>query len=78
MAASERPLKPSADGPTRPEPALPEPRALPAARRLKHDPSEYVELAKQGLNNTQIARHLGDVSEATVRRGLEAAEYRRS
>lgn len=59
-----------------PEQSLPEPLALPAGRRSKHDPAEYVELAEQGLNNTQIARHLGDVSEAAVRRGLEAADYR--
>ena len=45
--------------------------------RFKHDPSEYVELAEQGLNNTEIARCLGDVSEAAVRRGLAAAGYER-
>ena len=48
------------------------------ATRFKHHPSEYVTLAEQGLNNTEIAKHFGDVSEATVRRGLTAAGYRRS
>jgi hypothetical protein len=60
-----------------PEPALPEPLALPAGRRSKRDPSEYVALAEEGLNNTEIARRLGDVSEASVRRGLSAAGYER-
>jgi hypothetical protein len=55
-----------------------EPLALPPAARTKHDPSEYVALAEEGLNNTEIARALGDVSEASVRRGLAAAGYRRS
>ncbi len=52
--------------------ALPSPTA-----RFKHDPSEYVELAEQGLNNTEIAKHLGDVSEASVRRGLASVGYKR-
>lgn len=51
--------------------------ALPPPMRFKHDPSEYVSLAEQGLNNTEIAKYLGDVSEAAVRRGLAAAGYER-
>ena len=52
--------------------------ALPPATRFKHDPSEYVALREQGLNNTEIARHFGDVSEAAVRRGLASVDYPRS
>lgn len=52
--------------------------ALPQAARTKHDPFEYVALAEEGLNNTEIANALGDVSEASVRRGLAAAGYTRS
>jgi hypothetical protein len=48
--------------------------ALPAARRTKHDPLVYVQLANEGLNNCAIAGVL-DVSEATVRRGLKAVGY---
>ena len=55
-----------------------EPLALVAGGRPKHHPSEYAALAERGLNNTQIASHLGDVSEASVRRGLAAAGYSRS
>jgi hypothetical protein len=52
-------------------------KALPTTSRFKHDPSVYVTLAEQGLNNCEISRHLGDVSEASVRRGLAAAGYSR-
>jgi hypothetical protein len=55
-----------------------EPLALASEGRPKRDPSEYVALAEQGLNNTEIAKQLGDVSEASVRRGLAAAGYSRS
>lgn len=41
----------------------------------KHQPSVYVELREQGLNNYQIADQLG-VSEAAVRRGLRKVSYR--
>ena len=54
-----------------------EPLALPPAARTKHDPYEYVALAEEGLNNTEITKALGDVSEASVRRGLAAAGYER-
>jgi hypothetical protein len=60
-----------------PDPNVLEALALPAPSRFKHDPSEYVALAEQGLNNTEIAKHLGDVSEAAVRRGLAAVGYER-
>jgi len=60
------------------EPVADGPLALPPSGSPKHDPSEYVALAEQGLNNTEIANALGDVSEASVRRGLAAAGYRRS
>jgi hypothetical protein len=53
------------------------PLALPPSSGPKHEPSEYVALAEQGLNNTEIARQLGDVSEASVRRGLAAVGYER-
>lgn len=55
-----------------------EPLALAPAARTKHDPSEYVALAERGLNNIEVAKALGDVSEASVRRGLAAAGYTRS
>jgi hypothetical protein len=55
-----------------------EPLALPPVSRSRHEPSEYVALAEQGLNNTEIAKQLGDVSEASVRRGLAAVGYERS
>jgi hypothetical protein len=60
------------------EPAVEGPLALPPSSSPKHDPSEYVALAEQGLNNTEIAKRLGDVSEASVRRGLAAAGYSRT
>jgi hypothetical protein len=44
----------------------------------KNDPYVYVDLAEQGLNNTEIADRLGDVSEAAVRRGLRKAGYVRA
>jgi hypothetical protein len=56
------------------DPPLP----LPPGSRSRHEPFEYVELAEQGLKNTEIATLLGDVSEASVRRGLAAAGYVRS
>ena len=52
--------------------------AIEAPSRFKHDPSEYVALAEEGLNNTEIAKHFGDVSEATVRRGVASVGYKRS
>ena len=52
--------------------------ALPSGSRAKHESWEYVELAEQDLNNRQIAEHLGDVSEASVRRGLKEAGYKRA
>ena len=52
--------------------------AIAPATRFKHDPSVYVELREQGLNNTEVARHLGDVSEAAVRRGLASLDYKPS
>jgi hypothetical protein len=52
--------------------------ALPSGSRAKHESWEYVELAEQGLNNRQIAEHLGDVTEASVRRGLREAHYKRA
>jgi hypothetical protein len=59
------------------ESPLGKPQALPPGGRAKRDPSEYVALAEQGLNNTEIAKLLGDVSEASVRRGLASAGYER-
>jgi hypothetical protein len=50
-------------------------KALPTTSRFKHDPSVYVTLAEQGLNNCEISMHLADVSETSVRRGLTAAGY---
>src|SRR6476469_11277619 len=41
--------------------------------RPKHGWKEYVTLADTGLGPSDIARRLGDVTEASVRRGLETA-----
>lgn len=63
------------------EPEAPEMQAMLAiapATRFKHDPSVYVELREQGLNNSEISRHLGDVSESGVRRGLNSVGYKPS
>lgn len=52
--------------------------ALPHGSAPKHDPSVYVDLREQGYNNCEIAHMLGDVTEASVRRGLNKAGYRTS
>lgn len=47
--------------------------ALSRGSTPKHSPAVYVELWEQGLGPTAIADRLGDVSEASVRRGLKKA-----
>ncbi len=45
--------------------------------RRRFDPSVYVALKDAGNSNAETARKLG-VDEASVRRGLKAAGYRKS
>lgn len=42
--------------------------------RPKHEAQAYTDLADKGYGPSDIARQLGDVSEASVRRGLERAQ----
>lgn len=44
--------------------------------KSKYDPSVYVAMREQGMTNYDIARTLGNVNEASVRRGLEKAGYK--
>lgn len=44
--------------------------------KSKYDPAVYVAMREQGLSNYDIARTLGDVDEASVRRGLAKAGYK--
>jgi hypothetical protein len=41
----------------------------------KYEPTVYIELAEKGYTNVDIADALGDVTEASVRRGLRKAGY---
>jgi hypothetical protein len=43
----------------------------PATTKTKHAPQEYVSLAKEGLNNTEIAERLGDVIRLPQHVGLD-------
>ena len=58
-------------------PAAVEPLALPMGTPPDDDLWEYVELAEQGYNNTQIGKMAGR-NESTVRRKLAKAGYQRA